>query len=220
MKTDIDDRKRIKQGDILSDVEYIKSADVENDGKIRICKIRFPLVIVLSQDCDLEQNYNYRNQKKENEKQEEGNEKQKKSNDGNLLFTAIVAPLYNYEHFIKGQHLSNLGLNMRIWPEGKKKEKNGKKEELPTERRFLHQNETQRYHYIKFPDNVPIVVSVIDFKHYFAVTIEELEEHKATHSVYSVPALQREQITQRFANFLARIGLPESKRDGGDIQNQ
>ena len=44
--------ERIKQGDILTDVEYIEYADVV-DGVIKVSKIVFPLVIVLTQDCDL-----------------------------------------------------------------------------------------------------------------------------------------------------------------------
>ena len=32
---------------------------------------------------------------------------------------------------------------------------------------YLKKNERCRYHYLEFPENVPIVPSVIDFKHYF-----------------------------------------------------
>ena len=50
---------RISQGDIYKDIEYIEYA-FEKDGYIHISKIIFPLVIVLTQDCDLAQDALFR----------------------------------------------------------------------------------------------------------------------------------------------------------------
>ena len=50
---------RICQGDIIKDVEYVEYVS-EKDGNIEISKIVFPLSIVLTQDCDLSQDYKFR----------------------------------------------------------------------------------------------------------------------------------------------------------------
>ena len=99
-------KKRISQGDIYQDVEFIEYA-IQRKGIIDISKIIFPYVIVLTQDCDLNQDYGDRleNSNTTKEKKEISQDK--------ILISAIVAPLYNYEHFIKGDHLSNLNMKMQ-----------------------------------------------------------------------------------------------------------
>jgi hypothetical protein len=74
---------------------------------------------------------------------------------------------------------------------------------------FLWNNERPRYHYLEFDKNVPIVPSVIDFKHYFSSTVKYLVALKPTAYVCTVAPLFREDIAQRFAAYLARVGLPE-----------
>ena len=51
--------------------------------------------------------------------------------------------------------------------------------------------------------------SIIDFRHYFSVNVEYLRGLKGDSLVWSVPPLWREDISQRFAAFLARIGLSQ-----------
>lgn len=184
IQTNDEKAERIKQGDILTDVEYIEYADV-NDGVIKISKIRFPLVIVLTQDCDLTWDFDSR--------------KRITGTQDKYLFSAIVAPLYNYEHFILGDHLSELGQKMQTISAKLTK----------TDNKNLRNNENPRYHFLEFDDNIPIVNSVIDFKHYFTVNITKLQEHKDKHYICTVSELFRERISQRFANYLSRIGLPD-----------
>lgn len=174
---------RINQGDIISDVEFIEAAE-EIDGIITVAKIIFPLVIVLTQDCDLTWDFDSR---------QIGS-----SNQDKYLFSIIVAPLYNYEHFINGDHLSELHQKMAIIPS----------KMTATANKNLRQNETPRYHYLEFDSTVPIVNSVIDFKHYFTVNVQKLQKQKTEHYVCSVSELFRERISQRFASYLSRIGLP------------
>lgn len=184
IQTNADKVERIKQGDIIADVEYVEYVDVVN-GVIKISKIKFPLVVVLTQDCDLTWDFDSR--------------KRATGTQDKYLFSVIVAPLYNYEHFIAGEHLSELGQKMQtISPKLTK-----------TDNRFLRNNENPRYHFLEFDENVPVVNSVIDFKHYFTVNVTRLQEHKAEHYICTVSDLFRERISQRFANYLSRIGLPE-----------
>lgn len=172
---------RICQGDIFKDVEYVEYA-VEKSGIIEISKIIFPLVIVLTQDCDLKQDFTNR--------AEAAGETQDKH-----LLSVIVAPLYNAEHVYNGEHLSYLSLKMQDISKGSK-----------TYIKLLKKNQLPRYHYLEFEDS--ITSSIIDFKHYFAVNVELLLKSKSENFIFNVPSLAREQISQRFANFLSRIGLP------------
>jgi hypothetical protein len=175
---------RVCQGDIIKDVEFIEYA-VEKEGHIEISKIVFPLVIVLTQDCDLEQDFNNRADVT-------------CTNQDKYLISAIVAPIYNLEHIYRGEHLSGLGLKMQTINSNDKK----------TENKNLKSNHNPRYHFLNFL-KVPIVDSVIDFKHYFTVNIRYLDKVKETNFICKVSPLYRESISQRFAYFLSRIGLPD-----------
>lgn len=86
-------KKRICQGDIFKDIEFTEYL-LEKEGIIEISKILFPYVVVLTQDCDLEQDYKYR-----------WGDPKPKSQDKYLL-SVLVAPLYNIEHVYRGEHLS------------------------------------------------------------------------------------------------------------------
>ena len=179
VKVDKRRRIRISQGDVFRDVECIEYA-IEKRGIIEVSKIVFPLVIVLTQDCDLEQDSSNRGKSTQNTK----------------LLSVLVAPLYNAEHLFLGEHLSDLGLTM---------EKINIKRSPGT---TLMQNERPRYHYIDFPASVPLVASVADFKHYFSVHVTYLEGIRKTNFVCRLSDLFREDVSQRFAAYLARIGLP------------
>jgi hypothetical protein len=172
---------RVSQGDLIRNVEYVEHVR-EDDGIIEVSKISYPLVIVLTQDCDLEQDYAFRSDATKAQ--------------GSRLVSVLVAPLYNAEHVYTGSHLSDLDLRA---------ESIGKK---GTEGRYLQQNQRPRYHYLEFPAEAEIVPSVIDFKHYFSVHVEYLRQVKERHFVCKVGELFREDICARFADYLSRIGLP------------
>jgi hypothetical protein len=172
-------RTRVSQGDVFRDIECIEHV-IEKRGIIEVSKIIFPLVIVLTQDCDLEQDAGNRHKETQN----------------NKILSVLVVPLYNIEHVYQGEHLSELNLKMT--------QINRK----ATEGKTLRQNERPRYHYIEFPDDVPLVPSVADFKHYFSVHVSYLERMRRTNFVCRLSDLFREDVSQRFASYLARIGLP------------
>ena len=177
----IADTTRVCQGDIISNVEFVEYA-IEKKGQVEISKIIFPYVYVLTQDCDLEQEYSSR----------------EKDNNDKHLISVIVAPLYNLEHVYDGVHLADIGLKMQTI--SKKLEKSDNK--------LLRQNNNPRYHYLEFPNDISVVNSVIDFKHYFTVNNNLLFENKKTNFVGKVSELYRENISHRFSYFLSRIGLP------------
>ncbi len=175
--------RRISQGDVFRNVECIESVS-ERAGIIEVNKIVFPLVVVLTQECDLEQDARNRADAQ-------------RASDDKVLFAVLVSPLYNAEQVFLGEHLSELGMTMS--PINKKRS--------PGE--MLMKNERPRYHYLDFPREVPIVASIVDFKHYFSVSVAYLEKIRPRSFVCRLSELFREDLSQRFAAYLARIGLPE-----------
>lgn len=185
--------ERINQGDIYRDVEYIENIEIINN-EIKISKIVFPLVVVLTQDCDLQQDSAYRIE-----------EINTPNNDNKKLLSVIVAPLYNEEMFLAGEHLNdNETITMKMVPIPKY----GKKKKITTAYNNLINNETPRYHHLSFSNEINIVDSVIDFKHYFSVNIDNLMRKKESNFVCKISELYREDVSKRFAFFLSRIGLP------------
>ena len=175
---------RVCQGGIFQDIEFVEYIE-EKDGEMEISKIVFPFVIVLTQDCDLQQDFDNRRSKQP-------------TNQDKYLLSVLVAPLYNLEHVYSGEHLMELGLdNMRMQQISQKR----------TQGNYLRTNQLPRYHYLEFEKN-DIVPSVVDFKHYFSVSVNNLHRARKAKFVCNVSTLFREDISQRFASYLARIGLP------------
>lgn len=175
---------RVCQGDILQNIDFIEYLS-DKKGVIEISKITFPYVIILTQDCELQQDYKHRAQF----------EKSVRQSQNKLLLSVLVAPLYNAEHVFLGQHLEEIGLSA---PSINPRSSKGK---------ALIQNEVPRYHYLDFPENISISSSIIDFKHYFSLNVELLRQLKTKQFVCKISELYREDISQRFANYLSRIGL-------------
>lgn len=184
-QTNKDDYKRVRQGDIYSNVPYYESYK-ELNGEFELAVYEFPYVLVLTQDCDLEQNKNVRVEKKELSSQG------LIPNDKHLI-SIIVVPLYNSEHLFLGQHLNKLKIDAH--------------KHTSDQRKIIKQNKNQRYHYIEFKDDVVVPNSVIDFKHYFSISLDWLESN-SLNRICGINPIYRELISQRFSNFLSRIGLP------------
>ncbi len=179
---------RIGQGDIFRDVECIERV-FEERGIIEVSKVVFPLAVVMTQDCDLEQDARYKTKG-------DG----RPSNDDKRLLSVLMVPMYNAEHVFQGTHLNDLRLSMA--PINKNK----------TEGKNLRNNERPRYHYLEFPDDVPVVPQIADFKHYFSVHLSYIESLRSKQFVCRISDMFREDLSQRFAAYLARIGLPELKK--------
>lgn len=173
---------RISQGSIFKEVEFIESI-LETGGVIEVRKIVYPLVVVMTQDCDLEHDVR--------------NNPGATHNDDKMLLSVLVVPLYNADMVFLGEHLQELGLTMAPINKSATPGKN------------LMRNETPRYHYLDFPEEGSVVAQIADFKHYFGVSVESLCEMRRTHFVCQVSPLYREHLSHRFASYLARIGLPD-----------
>ena len=185
IKVHVTRRARVSQGDVYRDIDFIEDMELKR-GKYFITKTIYPLVIVLTQDCDLESDNRVRRLSPTDKKDQQ-------------LISTLLVPAYNSEHFFAGEHLSNLSRVME--------------KQSSDRRKLIKSNQNPRYHYLEFPNSVQIVPCVIDFKHYFSVPVEKMRREKNSKWICKLSELFREDISQRFASYLSRIGLPEVRRN-------
>lgn len=177
---------RVRQGDIYSKVPYYESYK-ELKGEFELTIYEFPYVLVLTQDCDLEQNKSARNK-------EPAPKQQVLTVNDKHLISVIVVPLYNSEHLFSGTHLAELEINTLT--------------QNSAQKNLIKTNQNPRYHYIEFNEDIILPNSVIDFKHYYSVSLDWLES-SSKNRICGINPIFRELISQRFSNYLSRIGLPE-----------
>lgn len=173
---------RAVQGDILRDIKFIDwdiSGSDPND--ITLNEIDLPYVVILSQDCDLENDFKNRNM--ENPEKHDA-----------YLKSILVCPAYLMENLKDGVHLKSFGLKME-----KKGGDNWKK---------IKKNLDPRYHYLMGDARYQIPDLIIDFKHYYTLPVKFLYGIYSTHYIASLEELFRESLCQRFSFYLSRIGLP------------
>lgn len=173
---------RINQCDIFHDIEIVENIEESKDA-IKVTYLHFPLVICLNQDCDL--NSDIRDKGKNG------------SNKDCRLLHLTIAPLFNYDTFKDGEHWGD------IFQIGEKYSKS------KTKTQKIMNNEDPRFHYLHFEDDNPILPDlIIDFKHIYTLSTEYLYSN-IDKRVCSVSELYREKISQRYAYFISRIGLPD-----------
>jgi hypothetical protein len=171
--------KRICQGDIFCNIDIIENFNVIKN-KVYLDKISFPYIVCLNQECDLESDFNLTSNK-----------------DSKLLHLAI-APAFNFEEFLTGNHWGDIFENS----------KGGKRKD--TKINLIIDNEIPRYHYLNFSSKDKMPELIIDFKHFFSINKDFLYS-KIDQRICSIDDLYKEKISQRFSHFISRIGLPEEK---------
>ena len=182
------DIDRICQGDIFRDWKYEYRSYFSEQGKLSIEKIELPYMIVLSQDCDLE--WDFINRKDFSIHTDNTQFKHDK-----FLHTILICPAYLAEHLKQGIHLQNQKMKM---------------EEIGSKKwNDIENNNNPRYHFLNNCLELQIPKLAIDFKHYFTIPRDKLYESAKDHYIASVSHLFRESLSQRFAYYLSRIGLPE-----------
>lgn len=175
------DLERFCQGDILRDISIVQWAERIGD-RLSVQERVLPYSVILTQDCDLEQDYN--NRLSENSK-----------NADKYIHSVLLSPAYPAAAVKSGTHLQELQLSM---------------ETINSERwRAIKQNNNYRYHFLFGHQDFQIPDLVIDFKHYFTVPRDVLyTEIFRSSYLASVSELFRESLSIRFAQYLSRIGLP------------
>jgi len=167
---------RIRQGDIFTDIEFDFVAGDTLEA-------HFPYVVVISQDCDLEQDSGARNV---NSLKHDA-----------FLDTVLICPAFNADVFRSGEHL--LGIEMQMESKGKADS---------TTWNFIKSNREPRYHFLRADPDTKLPELVVDFKRYYTVPRNALYDQYDTHFCCSVAELFRELLSQRFAYYLSRVGLP------------
>ncbi len=177
--------ERFHQGDILRDILAVLWAfKKEEEGatpKIEVRKRVLEYGIVLTQECDLEQDIN--------------NRRDCKDHSDKFIDSILLIPAYPADKLKQGTHI-----------EGSKKQNFGTK--LWTQ---VKENHDYRYHYLTEYLDFQLPSLVADFKHYFTIPRDVLyETYKSKgHYIASLEVLFRENLSVRFTQYLARIGLPE-----------
>lgn len=175
---------RLSQGDILRDLELVEWASVvgTEPKQIDIKRRVLPYAVVLSQECDLYQDLQNRSDLG-------------KATQDKYLHSVLLGPAYPAQNVREGSHLRMLDVQC---------------ERLNTDRwRQVQQNNNDRYHFLPAFDPLQVPDLVLDFKHFLTAPRGVLLDVKATAYVASLGQLFRENLSQRFANFLARIALPD-----------
>ncbi len=174
---------RICQGDILRDYTHsiISPSSVVEE-------LSFPYLIVLTQDCDLQQCF------KAIAELTEGDNKINP-----FLPHVLVIPAFPAEQAREGTHLTEIF--------------NITQDRINSDRwKKILDNQEDRYHFL--PNYQPLQVPnlLLDFKTYFTIDTEDLKGVFSKYYLATVNELFREHLSQRFCNYLSRIGLPDLQK--------
>lgn len=172
----------ISFGTVLKDLTLLQP-NIESEA---IDEIKLKFAVVMSQACDIAQ---YQRQ-------------QDKLN--NYLPNILILPLYLFEDFAQRKHIAI---------------SNTQEEILSKKQREKYQdrnngNIDKRYHYIhsqSFISKVEQIELITDFKHYYTISYNLLERQLEDCYFGLLKDLYKEQLSQRFCNYLSRIGLPDAK---------
>lgn len=176
------DLKRLHQGDIFSDVTIVQSI-TEQDSDILVEERLLPYAVVISQECDLEQDANSR---------KAGGIDQDK-----YLPTILLLPAYPAEMLREGSHLGSYNQQMQKFNSDRFKP--------------LKQNSNNRYHFLHSDGKFHVPELIIDFKHVYSVA-RDIAYSSSFSKGYlaTIAQLFRENLSARFCHYLSRIGLPET----------
>ena len=116
--------------------------------------------------------------------------------DNNYLPNIMVLPMYILDVFKSGEHLQNCGyqVKQRTFGTG----------EIP---KLIKNSEFSRYHFLPKGEHLLHDV-VIDFKHYYTLPKNLIINQYQGRYIATIDYLYRELLSQRFCNYLGRIGLP------------
>jgi hypothetical protein len=180
-------KRRLCQGDILKNIGFnigeVGYGSRGNTGDLIVLKYG----VVMSQDCDI--NSDFRNREEKRVDDETDNDK--------YLPTILICPAYVSGEFCAGEHI--LGWKMKGFNEGEFK-------------KIIKNDQFKRFHYLSSESALSVPELIIDFKHFFTLPVEMLYKNKKKYYLATICEVFREELSQRFAAYLARFGLPELKK--------
>jgi hypothetical protein len=173
------DNSRVCQGDILRDLKIPITIDRVT---LQVNEFVFSHAVIISQDCDLQQEYDGKLKSDEHFNQ--------------FLPNLLLLPAFPADDVRLGIHLKGLyGIAQKkkdsdLW-------------------RPIKGNSSPRYHFLQLDQTIGVPELVIDFKTYFTVPRDLLYSIYSETYLATLNELFREDLSQRFAYFLSRIALPE-----------
>ncbi len=178
------------QGSVYRDIRVATFLPAE--GRLDLQAVLLQYAVILTQECDLDQDKRNRTEFCEAESSNTG----KTVNHDKYLPTVLVCPCYPAAVFQEGNHLSMLDLTMRRIP-GKEIAK-------------IRSNLQLRYHCLSGCTELSVPELIVDFKHMITVSTEVMRTryNSADHHIARLRCPYREDLSQRFAAFLSRVGLP------------
>ncbi len=177
--------ERICQGDVLRDIFVINAVGAEEEATLQ--KTCLTYAVVMTQDCDLLHDYKAR-----------AGQLAIKNND-KFLPSILVCPAYQADAFIMGTHIQGWQMQEVRSSDDKKKLRNN--------------DEKNRLHYVDGDTAFGVPSLVVDFKHFYTIQRESLYAQWETCYLVTINELFRERLSQRFANYLSRFGLPSIGKD-------
>lgn len=171
------DKVRFNQGDILKDISFF----ILTGAELNVSEINLEYAVIVSQDCDLEHDYNNRNNAD-------------KKDEDKFLPNILLLPAYLDTKFRAGTHrggdIKGMYWNSEKW-------------------KTITQNNEARFHFINHDEKFQIPDLILDFKHLYTIDRDTLCSKMTSVYFASICELHRELLSQRYSNFLGRIGLPE-----------
>lgn len=179
-KLEAEEKPRLIQGDIL------RLWDVE----IWHIKYNFPYIVILSQDCDLDQDYSAFESYQENPTNTEDK----------ILENILICPAFIYADFIRWEHIKKNDVKKTMCLHG-----------WDVKKRITSNNDKRYYCLIQEPDyGLPHLA--VDFKFFITINREKLYDlikSWQTEYVCSLNELFREELAQKFVGYLSRVATPE-----------
>lgn len=183
------DKERVYQGDIYKDIVLRQFGEQEND-ELSSSKTNLEYCVVLTQDCDLQQDFNDRSSDP--------------SKQNNYLPSILLCPAYPAQAFKSGEHIEN------------QKMKDFNSSEFS---KIKNNDAFKRYHWLPEAQNFCVPELILDFKHYYTVPREIFYTSSKEKYLATVDTLFRENLSCRFCTYLSRIGLPEIGGMGHMLSN-
>ena len=114
-----------------------------------------------------------------------------------MIPSILLSPAYPAEQLRKGNHLNFLNLKMT----------NIGKTKSTSWRNVIH-NDNPRFHFLNGSNEFDLPDLVIDFKRHYSLSRNYIYSiYEDTYNC-SLNELYREDLSNRFCNFISRIGLP------------
>lgn len=192
-----EDNDPVLQGDIFRDVSYIyKTSD--NKSFVDITEFEFPYVVVISQSCDVSAMSIMVG---------EGGKSLK------FMPSVLLAPIYDKETLKSGEVFNEI-IKSADYHISKEDHFNSKQFET------IKNDNHYRFQLLQFKGKNPIDFEnpIIDFKHYFTVSVEYLNSIR-NNRVCHLDQLFCENITLRFSNYLSRVAFPDYNENQNDTES-